>query len=222
MSAAKSETPKASRALEELCCTYWYPLYAFVRKQGCSPHDAQDLTQAFFERLIEKNYLDDVAREKGRFRSFLLAALKHFLSNEWDRLRAQKRGGGHVIVSIDDEAEDRYRLEPADDLTPERLYERRWALTLLERVLVQLREEFARQDKSDQFEILKVYLTPSASPPPQAETARKLSMTEDALKVAIHRLRKRYRELVRAEISDTVSSPEEVEDEIRHLFSVFG
>ena len=220
---AGTDSPQAHEALETLCRNYWYPLYAFVRRQGHSPHDAQDLTQAFFARLLEKNYLADVQREKGRFRSFLLASLKHFLANEWDRERALKRGGGRKLIALDeDSAESRYKLEPKDDLSADKIYERRWALTLLDQVLSKLRREFEIDGKLDHFEILKPYLSAGRTSVSYAQAADKLGMNEGAIKVAVHRLRKRYRELLRAEIAQTVATASEVDAEIRYLFAALS
>ena len=220
---AGTDSPQAHQALETLCRNYWYPLYAYVRRQGHSAHDAQDLTQAFFARLLEKNYLADVQREKGRFRSFLLASLKHFLANEWDREQALKRGGGKRLIALDEEsAESRYRLEPKDDLSADKIYERRWALTLLEQVLAKLRGEFEKDGKLDQFETLKQYLSGGRTSVSYAQAADKLGMNEGAIKVAVHRLRKRYRELLRAEIVQTVATASEVEAEIRYLFAALS
>ena len=221
LTAQRSDSTHAQAALSKLCQTYWYPLYAFVRRQGHRPHDAQDLTQEFFARLLAKNYLADVGREKGKFRSFLLTALKHFLANEWDRARAVKRGGGQVFLSLD-EIESRYRLEPADSVTAERIYERRWALTLLEQVMKRLRAEHAQAGKAEFYEQLKGCLTVEKVAASYADLAARLHMTEGAIKVAIHRLRQRYREVLRDEIAQTVSSPAEVEEEIRHLFAALG
>ena len=217
--AASGDDSRARAALTTLCHGYWYPLYAYVRRQGHAPHDAQDLTQEFFARLIEKNWLSAVARERGRFRSFLLSAMKHFLANEWDKSHAQKRGGAVSFISINDEAESRYAAEPSapDD---EALYDRRWALTMLDRVLMRLRSEHADAGKIEQFDALKGALTGDA--PPYAEIAVRLRTTEGAVKVAVHRLRERYRELLRAEIADTVTQSMEVEEELRHLFSVLA
>jgi len=220
---AGTDSPQAHQALETLCGNYWYPLYAYVRRQGHSAHDAQDLTQAFFARLLEKNYLADVQREKGRFRSFLLASLKHFLANEWDREQALKRGGGKRLIALDeDSAESRYKLEPKDDLSADKIYERRWALTLLDQVLAKLRGEFEKDGKLDQFETLKQYLSGGRTSVSYAQAADKLGMNEGAIKVAVHRLRKRYRELLRAEIAQTVATASEVEAEIRYLFAVLS
>jgi RNA polymerase sigma factor (sigma-70 family) len=220
--AAQTSAPEAAAALENLCRKYWYPLYAYVRREGFSPHDAQDLTQAFFARFLEKNYLAQVDRTRGRFRSFLLASLKHFLANEWDRARAQKRGGGAQIISLDEQtAESRYLLEPRDEASAEKIFERRWALTVLETVLGRLERECADAGKGDQFRELKDHMMANATAP-QAELARRLKMTPEAVKVAIHRLRKRYRALLREEIAQTVSTAAEVDAELRHLLTVIA
>ncbi len=221
--AGRSASPQSSRALATLCEGYWFPLYAFVRREGYSAHDAQDLTQEFFARLLDKNYLADADRRRGRFRSFLLASLKHFLSKQRDRARAQKRGGGRAPLSLDfASAESRYHLEPAGELTAERLYDRRWALTVLEQVLGQLRNESAAAGKLPLFDRLKQYLTARADSRPYAQVADELAMTEGAVKVAVHRLRRRYRELLKQEIAQTVTGPEELDDELRHLFAAVG
>ena len=220
---AGTDSPQAHQALETLCGNYWYPLYAYVRRQGHSAHDAQDLTQAFFARLLEKNYLADVQREKGRFRSFLLASLKHFLANEWDREQALKRGGGKRLIALDeDSAESRYKLEPKDEVSADKIYERRWALTLLDQVLAKLRGEFEKDGKLEQFETLKQYLSAGRTSVSYAQAADKLGMNEGAIKVAVHRLRKRYRELLRAEIAQTVATASEIEAEIRYLFTALS
>ena len=223
VSAGRNDTPHARNALENLCRTYWFPIYAFVRRQGHGPHDAQDLTQEFFVRLLEKKYLADVDPAKGRFRSFLLASLKHFLANEWDKTKAQKRGGGQILIPIDvAAAETSCGIEPADYRTAETIFEQRWALTLLEQVLRRLRAEYVRDDKENLFEQLKPTLTEASRAVRYAEIATRLGTTEGAVKVAVHRLRQRYREVLRAEIADTVASPGEVEDEIRNLFAALA
>jgi RNA polymerase sigma-70 factor (ECF subfamily) len=211
---------KSAAALEKLCQTYWYPLYAYVRRQGHSPEDAQDLTQEFFAKLIAKHYLGDVDRSKGKFRSFLLASLKHFLANEWDKAHAQKRGGGQTIVSLD--AETRYKLEPADNISADKIFERRWALTLLDEVLKRVREEYAADGKTKLFDQLKVTLTGERSTIPYAELGAQLGMSGGAVKVAVHRLRQRYRDALRDEIAETVAGPEEVEEELRQLFAALS
>ena len=221
LQAARTSADGAA-ALENLCQKYWYPLYAYVRREGSSPHDAQDLTQAFFARFLEKKYLAQVDPARGKFRSFLLASLKHFLANEWDRMRAQKRGGGAQVVSLDEQtAETRYVLEPRDESSAEKIYERRWALTVLEEVLARLERECAAADKAEQFRHLKDYMM-AESAAPISELARRLNMTPSAVKVAVHRLRKRYRALLREEIAQTVSHPSEIDAELRYLFSVIA
>lgn len=217
---ARGDSAGAHESLEKLCGAYWYPLYAFVRRRGHSAHDAQDLTQEFFARLLEKGWLDGVARERGRFRTWLLSALEHFLINEWHRSRTQRRGGGAVLLSLDDDAEARYLREPADPLTAEKLFDRRWALTLLDRVLARLGAELEDAGKSAQFEALKFCL--SGKTHAYAEVAAALGMTEGAVKVAAHRLRERYRALIRAEIAETVATVEEVDGELRDLFAALS
>jgi RNA polymerase sigma-70 factor (ECF subfamily) len=207
-------------ALEKLCQAYWYPLYAYVRRQGMGVHDAQDLTQEFFARLLEKGWLAGVDREQGRFRSWLLAAMKHFLANEWNRARTQKRGGGAMLFSFDElDAENRLRHEPATD-SPEQIYDRRWAMTLLDQVMARLRTEMAGAGKLAHFEALKFCLTGEKSG--YAEVGARLGMTEGAVKVAVHRLRERYRALLRAEIAATVTTEEETDDELRALLAALG
>jgi RNA polymerase sigma-70 factor (ECF subfamily) len=223
VSAGRNDTPHARNALEKLCRAYWFPIYAFVRRQGHNPHDAQDLTQEFFARLLEKNQIAGADPHRGRFRSFLLGALKHFLANEWHKARAQKRGGGQVPIPMDAAAaESKCGIDPADILTAEKIYERRWALTLLEQVLRRLRDEYTRAGKENLFEQLKSTLTEASRTVAYADIAARLGTTEGAVKVAVHRLRQRYREVLRAEIADTVASPGEVEDEIRNLFAALA
>jgi len=223
LAAADSRAPRSDDALARLCQAYWYPLYVYVRRQGHSAHDAQDLTQEFFARLLEKKFLADVQRERGRFRSFLLAAVKHFLANEWDKARAQKRGGGQALIPLDTaSAESKYGLEPADKSSADKIFERRWALTLLEQVLARLREEHVVDGKGKLFEGLKGCLTEGKSAIRYTELGEKLGMSEGAIKVAVHRLRQRYRELLRSEIAHTVASETDVEDELRHLFAALS
>jgi RNA polymerase sigma factor (sigma-70 family) len=223
LAAGRGETPEAQEALAVLCRNYWYPVYAFVRRKGHSPHDAEDLTQEFFARLLEKHYLAGIKREGGRFRSFLLTALNRFLANEWDRVRALKRGGGQQAVPIDrDSAESRYQVEPAHELTPEKLYERQWAQALLDQVLARLRAEYGQDGKAALFDQLSRSLSLPRGALPYAELAGQLGTTEAAVKMAVQRLRARYRELLRAEIAQTVAQPAEVEEEIRYLFATFS
>jgi RNA polymerase sigma-70 factor (ECF subfamily) len=220
LAAGRSESTHAQAALEQLCTNYWHPIYFFVRRQGHNPADAQDLTQEFFARLLARNDLAAVDRSKGRFRSFLLASLKHFLANEWDKAKAQKRGGGQVPLSINSSvAETSYAVEPVEKLTPDKLYERRWALALLQQVMSQLKAEYSRENKADVFDALKGTLTGEGASGGYAQIAERLATTEGAIKVAAHRLRRRYRELLRSEIAHTVSRPEEIDEEIRALFA---
>jgi RNA polymerase sigma-70 factor (ECF subfamily) len=220
LSARERGLAAANDALAELCTLYWYPLYAFIRRQGYGADEAQDLTQGFFARLLEKDFLASVAREKGRFRSFLLAACKHFLSNERDRARALKRGGGEVALDFG-AAEQRYAREPAHVLTPERLFERRWALTLLEQVLARLREEITAAGKGALFERLKGFLVGDEAAGSYRDAAKELQTSEGAVKVMVHRLRRRYKALLREEIERTVGEGR-AEAEIRHLRSALG
>lgn len=216
-SAGGASSPEARRSLAVLCEDYWFPLYAFVRRTGHSAEDAQDLTQEFFVRLVDKHFLAAADSRKGRFRTFLITALKRFLANEYDRARAQKRGGGQRLVSLES-LEARYRQEPADTLTPERIFEQQWALALLDQVLARLQTEMTTDSKAALFGALKGHLTGSQATG-YAATAARLGMTEGAVKVAAHRLRQRYRELLRQEIAQTVTSPHEVDEEIRYLFT---
>jgi RNA polymerase sigma-70 factor (ECF subfamily) len=207
-------------ALERLCRAYWYPLYAYVRRRGYSPEDAEDLTQGFFADLLERGDFATVGPERGRFRSFLLATMNHWLANARDRSRAQKRGGLLPVLSLDAEPpESLYRLEPSDPVTPETLFERRWAQTLVERVVERLRHEYAELEKGELFEELKGFLTERKAGV-RAEIAARHGIGVNAVDVAIFRLRRRYAELFREEIAHTVSRPEDIEDELRHLVSV--
>lgn len=221
VTAGNTDSPDARQALDWLCGKYWYPLYAWLRREGQNPHDAEDLIQGFFARFLEKDYLGDVSRTRGRFRSFLLASLKHFVANERDRARAQKRGGGQTLVALDhDEAETRYRHEPGDTMSADRVYERRWALTVLEQALARLRTEHEESGKGVLFDTLKDCLTGSREAQPYAILAGQLAMSEGSVKVAVHRLRQRYRALLRDTIASTVSNDGEVDEELRHLVTV--
>jgi RNA polymerase sigma factor (sigma-70 family) len=223
LTAGDDESPDALEALEGLCRTYWYPLYAFVRRSGHDPETARDLTQGFFERLIEKNYLKEVDRGKGRFRSFLLVALKHFLANEWDRQHTSRRGGKYRFVPFDGSwIDDCERRDARMALTPERLYERRWALTVLDTVKAKLAAESAAAGKSHLFETLQVYLTGEVEQAPYAQVAAQLNLSPDAVRKTVERLRRRYGELLRAEVAQTVGHSREIEDEIRHLCQVLS
>ena len=210
---------EARSALVSLCENYWYPLYAYLRRRGYPADQAQDLTQEFFTRVLEGRYLDRADPEKGRFRSFLLTSLKFFVADEEDRQRAHKRGGTMIVPLEFSSGEERYQREPAHDETPERIFERRWALSVLDRVVERLRCEFVQHGRSEHFERLKVFLL-GQSDAPYAALAREMKTSEGAVKVAVHRLRKRYRELFRQEIADTVADPAEVESELRYLAAV--
>jgi len=221
IAAAAAENPSAVEpALEELCRAYWYPIYAFIRRRGHSAEDAADLTQSFFAVLLEKEYLADADQQRGRFRAFLLTAVSRFLSKQHDRAAAQKRGGGQRILAIDvADGEARYQREPSHDLTPQRIFERRWALTLLDRTLAGLRHEHEAAGKLALFDALKVFLTGEAGAPPLREVAADQQMTEGAVKVAVHRLRQKYREALRAEIAQTVAAEGDVDDELGVLLT---
>jgi RNA polymerase sigma factor (sigma-70 family) len=223
LAAGQRGSEEAEEALARLCSLYWYPVFAFVRRQGHPRGEAQDLTQGFFTRIIEKGDLGDADRSRGRFRSFLLTACQHFLSNERDRARALKRGGGRLPISIDvAAAEGRYERALAHSETPERLYDRQWCLTLLDGVLDGLREDYETAGKGRVFDRLKDFLTADEGAGTNAEAARELGMTEPAVKVAVHRLRRRYRDALRRRVAETVESAEDVEDEIRHLLTTLG
>lgn len=214
-------SPASSEALEQLCRGYWYPLYVFARRQGAGPEEAQDLTQEFFSRLLSKNTLEMADPDRGRFRSFLLAAFKNMMANERRAAGRKKRGGGEIIFSLDEEdPEERFRLEPADPLTPEILFERRWAETVLSRVLNRLEIEYASQ--SVPFDALKGFLIDDRGASPFADLAERLGVTEAALKSLVYRMRRRYAQLFRDEIAQTVADPAGVDDEIRHLFAALS
>lgn len=217
--AGKATDKRARMAVEELCKTYWYPLYAHVRRRGHSKEDAEDLTQAFFAKFLEKNYLEGLTPERGRFRAFMLASLKNFLANEWDKTQRQKRGGGQEILSLDwQDADTRYRIDPVDDLSPDKLYDRIWALTLLARVVEKLEALYVGNDS---FEKLKPCLTADRASINYGEVANELGMSEGAVRVAAHRLRRQYREFLLAEIAETLVDTNLVEDELNALFRAF-
>lgn len=221
--ARRDDTERARAALAELCRVYWYPLYAYVRRLGRSPEDAQDLTQEFFSRLLTGDGLAGVDRSKGKFRSFLLASMNHLLANDYHRAQAQKRGGGAAHFSLDAvAAEERYGIEPADNLSPDRLFERRWAEALLDRVVDRLRAEWKSRERAQSFDDLKVFLLEAKGAESFEESARRLGITLPAVKSAVQKLRRRYRELFEKEIANTVSRPEEIKDEIRSLFEALG
>ncbi|MGE3309756.1 MAG: RNA polymerase sigma factor [Limisphaerales bacterium] len=221
LGAGQSGSPEADRALAELCRVYWYPLYAYVRRFGHGPQTAEDLTQEFFAKLLEKNYLGTADRQRGKFRWFLLTAFKCFLANEHDRATAQKRGGGRAPIALDAlDAEQRYAIEPATTLAPDQLFDLRWALDVLDRVRVELATEQVAAGKSARFEVLKQYLPGGIPAQDYATTGTALGMSEAAVKQEVHRIKRRYGELLRAEIGKTVASPDEVDDEIRYLIDV--
>ena len=219
VAAGDSQRKEAHSALASLCEGYWYPLYAYVRRRGYPADQAQDLTQEFFVHVLDGRYLDRADPEKGRFRAFILTSLKFFLADEADRNRAQKRGGGNLLSLEISSGEERYQRDPAHNETPERIFERRWALSVLDRVVEKLRNEFVHHGRPEHFERLKVFLL-GQSDAPYATLAREMNTSEGALKVAIHRLRKRYRDLFRQEIADTVADPAEVESELHFLAAV--
>ncbi|MCW5550759.1 MAG: sigma-70 family RNA polymerase sigma factor [Verrucomicrobiae bacterium] len=223
LTAADGSAPGAGDALEKLCRTYWPPLYAYIRREGHDASAAQDLTQEFFTRLLARDYLRRLDREKGKFRSFLLAYLKNFLSEQRRKAGAQKRGGGQVLISLDAVAqEERYRFEPVDELTPDQVFERRWAQTVLQVVLDRLRDEYSVHGQSALFERLQDYQPREPGGPSYAQLGEALGLTEAAAKSAVQRMRQRHRELLREEIAQTVTRPEEIEEELRHFRALLG
>jgi RNA polymerase sigma factor (sigma-70 family) len=222
IAAADRACPQSAEALEKLCRDYRPPLFAYIRRRGYRLEEAEDLTQAFFERLLAKDYLGHVKPGKGRFRSFLLVCLKNFLANQWDHAHRKKRGGEHIMISLDAAPDENdYSLEPRDELTPDVVFERRWALTVLDKVLTQLRAEFQTSERADFFDELKPFLQ-GTELDSYAQIAARVGLTEGALRVAVHRLWKRYGELLRGEIARTVGDPSEIEEEIRYLIRVLG
>lgn len=221
--AAGQNDPQGARALEQLCRTYWLPLYSYVRRQGCGPHDAQDLTQGFFARLLRLNSVAGVNPGRGKFRTFLLVSLNHYLSDERDRVRAGKRGGGQVIISLDEtDAESRYLQIPCADMSPERLFDRRWALTVMEMALQRLRKEYESPGRQALFEALSAFLSSEAGAGAYDAVATKLGMSPGSVAVAVHRLRQRYRECTRLELAQTVSSNADLDEELNYLFTALG
>jgi RNA polymerase sigma-70 factor (ECF subfamily) len=219
--AARPDSPEARAALAELCRIYWFPLYAYARNQGFDLHTAQDLTQEFFRKLLEKNYLNLADRRRGRFRSFLLTAFKCFLANEWDRTQAQKRGGGRQIFSLDGiQAEERYHLEPRTLESPDQLYDRSWAVELIDRTRARLREEYRAAGKMERFELLSQFLPGEEPTASQADLGVRLGLSEGAVKQEVFRLRRGFGDLLREAVAQTVVHPDEVDDEIRHLIDV--
>jgi RNA polymerase sigma-70 factor (ECF subfamily) len=218
LAAGQVASAQSDLALAKLCEMYWYPLYAYVRRRGYGPEDAQDLTQSFFARLLQKNYVQQADQQRGKFRTFLLSALSHFLADEWDRAHRLKRGGEQIFVSFDAAAaEERYRLEPADLQDPAKLFERRWATTLLERAVSRLEQEFAERNQGKLFQGLRAFLVGDQGDATYVEAAPSLGLTPAAMKMAVSRMRARCRELLREEIAQTVSSPQEAEEEYRAL-----
>ena len=223
LQAGNEASPQRLAALDKLCRSYWFPLYAYVRRCGESPEDAKDLTQEFFARLLEKNWLRAASPERGRFRWYLLASLKHFLANEWDRARAQKRGSGHRPISLDGlSPEERYSLEPTDNLSADKVYDRTWALTLLEKTRVLLCDEFAAAGRGERFEMLEQFLPGQQSSTTYAEIATRLGVAEGTVKSEVSRLRRRYGELLRDELAQTLGNITDLEDELQHLFEALS
>jgi RNA polymerase sigma-70 factor (ECF subfamily) len=223
LAAGKRHTPQSDGALEELCRNYWFPLYAYIRRRGHSKEDAEDLTQAFFARLLQKKFLENLDGEKGKFRAFLLASLKHFLANEWDKSQRQKRGGGAAHLSLDwQTADTKFQVTATNEPSPDQAFDREWALALLTKVIERLQKECETDSKLKLFEQLKIFLTAGKGELAQSEVAKTLGMEEVALRVAIHRLRKRYRQLLRDEISQTLTDPAQVDEEMRALFGAFS
>lgn len=221
--AGRSDSPEALSALSELCRIYWFPLYAYARRQGCDLHAAQDLTQEFFSKLIEKNYLNVADRRRGRFRWFLLTAFKCFLANEWDRTQAQKRGGGKQIVSFDGmSAEERYLHEPQETMSADQLYDRRWAADLLEGARTKLRAEYVEADRVERFKHLEAYLPGGQTTLSQAEVGAALGLTEGTVKQEVFKVRRRFGELLREAVAQTVAHPDEVDEEISYLIDVMS
>ena len=223
VAAGSPESSGYKQALETLCQTYWFPLYAYLRRHGYDTHEAEEHTQAFFARILEKQNLRLADPARGKFRSFLLATLRHFLADERDRARAKKRGGGRKVLSIDlQEAESQYILEPADRLSPEKLFDKSWALTVLDRTMARLKAELASKNKQDLFEHLKTHLAAEKGSVPYSSVAAELGMSEGSVRVAVHRLRRRYRKLLRDEIIQTVAAEDQIDEEINNLFAALA
>jgi len=223
LAAGRRATPQSDRALEELCRAYWFPLYVYVRRRGHSREDAEDLTQAFFARFLARNYLAGLSAERGRFRAFLLASLKNFLANEWDKSQRLKRGGGETPLSLDWETADtKFQVAAQNEPRPDKAFDREWALALLAKVIERLQAEAAADGKAKLFEQLKVFLAAGKGETAHADVANALGMEERAVRVAVHRLRKRYRQLLREEIANTLSEPAMVDEELRALFGAFS
>ena len=220
---AQGQSPAAQEALEKLCRIYWRPVYGFIRRQGTRPEEAEDITQGFLAQLLERRSLDAVRKEKGRLRSYLLTSLKHFLASEQRRAMTVKRGKGQQLIPLEElRTNERVEMEPADPVTAEMIYERRWALTVLERVLSRLKDEYRAAGNAALFDSLKELLPDEPGWPSQAQIAARLGMTENAVRQAFHRFRQRYQSLLREEIANTVATPGDIEDELRHLIAVLG
>ncbi len=223
LAAGQRHTPQSDGALEELCRTYWFPLYAYVRRRGHNKQDAEDLTQAFFARLLEKNFLANLDGEKGKFRAFLLASLKHFLANEWDKAQTQKRGGGAAHLSLDwQTADTKFQVAATNGPGPDQAFDREWALALLAKVIERLQKECEAEGRAKLFTQLKLFLTAGKGETAQSEVAKTLGMEEGAVRVAVHRLRKRYRALLRVEIAQTLADQSQVDAEMQVLFGAFS
>jgi len=223
LAAGSSESTRYHEAMESLCRTYWFPLYAYLRRKGHDASQAEDYVQGFFMRMLEKHSLSGVDEKPGKFRSFLLVSLKNFVANEIDHAQAQKRGGHHTILSLDlEQAERQYTSEPSHEMSPERLFERSWAIAVLEHAMIQLESEFANSDKAGLFDHLRGYLTAEPNMIPYRDVAEKLRMTEGAVKTAVYRLRNRYRDVLRAEVAQTVATKEQIDEEIRELLTVLS
>ena len=223
LAAVQARTPESDQALEVLCRTYWFPLYAYIRRQGHSREDAEDLTQAFFERLLEKKDFGSVHSQRGRFRAFLLASVKHFLINEWKKAHRQKRGGAAVLLSLDwQSADTRFHGAAASDPSPDQAFDQEWALALLGKVIGQLKVEWEKDGRGRQFNELKIFLTLDKGAVSYAEASKALDLDEGAVRVIVHRMRKRYRELLREEICQTLTDSTHLEDEMHALFGAFS
>jgi len=223
LAAGNRSTPQSDDALEELCRTYWFPLYAYVRRRGRTKEDAEDLIQAFFAAFLAKNYLEKLSAERGRFRAFLLASLKHFLANEWDKSQRQKRGGGQTLLSLDWQTADaQFQIAAVNEPSPDKAFDREWAVALLAKVIERLRAECDSNGRPKQFEQLKIFLTAGKGALSHADAAKVLGMDEGAVRVAVHRLRKRYRQLLRDEIAQTLADDADVDEEMRALFAAFA
>ncbi len=222
LEAGDTQSPHSRHSLEILCERYWHPVYRYIRYRGYDRSEAEDLTQGFFAQLLEKNYLKVADRERGRFRSFLLTSVKHFLADQWDRAQAQKRGGGKSWLQLDFESAETLCREPAQGTTPETIFERQWAVTMLGGILDQLREEATQNGSAERFSRLQGFLTGDTTGTPHKQVAQELGISEEAVRVSIHRMRRRFGKLLRDQITQTIAEPEQIDDEIRYLFAVLG